>query len=96
MSQAWLDLLIHILLDLCPLLRLGGRVLGNHGAKVSGIDSGEDSAFREAVEIIQNWDIQSENATVQGEEQRTVIDGRVGRSSKLVAVHDVLARRPEG
>lgn len=96
MSQAWLDLLIHILLDLCPLFRLGGRVLGNQGTKVSGVDSGKDSAFGEAVEVIQNWGSLSENTTGQGEELRTVIDGCVGRSSKLVAVHDVLAGRPEG
>lgn len=55
MGQARLDLLIHILLDLCPLFRFGGRVLGDQGTKVSGVDGGEDSALGEGVEVVQDW-----------------------------------------
>lgn len=55
MGQARLDPFIHIPLDLCPLFRFGGRVLGDQGAKVSGVDGGEDSAFGEGVKVVQDW-----------------------------------------
>lgn len=54
MGQAGFDLLLHILLNLCPFFWFGGRILGDEWTKVSGINGGEDSALREGVKVVRD------------------------------------------
>lgn len=56
MGNAGLDLCVDILLDLVPLLRLRGRVLGDQRAQEARLDVWDDSSLWDGVEVANDWE----------------------------------------
>lgn len=86
MSDAWLDFLVDIFLDLGPVFGLIWWAFWDQWTEIAWLNVWYDSALWDAVEVADNCECQI--VILDELERLTVVNGRVSRFLELFVVHD--------